>query len=232
MRIKTLGVCFGHQCFAHAFGASCNEGEGSSGRAIKCPTGSKAGRVSSQLTHEGRQLLLRDDSNSNNDSNDKKCSMELLYTHGDMVHSLPDFAVSLGGNTNVPIEAYYSFATAQHIRVNFNWKRSEGEGGGRLGMIYAKLIIVEDATTFVKTWAIIVPACLLDYCSKHLSRTVQCCKRWLLLLITMIIASSFLKRYSFQTAAYHVLRRPTESMAVQPFAIPSTTILAKATAQH
>lgn len=31
--------------------------------------------------------------------------MELLYTHGDMVHSLPDFAVSLGGNTNVPIEA-------------------------------------------------------------------------------------------------------------------------------
>ena len=77
-------------------------------------------RVSSQLTHEGRQLLLRDDSNSNNDSNDKKCSMELLYTHGDMVHSLPDFAVSLGGNTNVPIEAYYSFATAQHIRVNFN----------------------------------------------------------------------------------------------------------------
>lgn len=62
-------------------------------------------RVSSQLTHEGRQLLLRDDSNSNNDSNDKKCSMELLYTHGDMVHSLPDFAVSLGGNTNVPIEA-------------------------------------------------------------------------------------------------------------------------------
>lgn len=32
----------------------------------------------------------------------------------------------------------------------------------------------------------------------------------------MITASSFLQRYSFQTAGHHVLRRPTESMAMHP----------------
>jgi GMP synthase-like glutamine amidotransferase len=122
MRIKTLGVCFGHQCFAHAFGGTTtacdNRGsdEGGTnewGRAIKCPTGSKAGRISSQLTHEGRRLLLLDDSYSNNDSNDTNYSIELLYTHGDMVHSLPEFAISLGGNTDVPIEACAYFSSKE-----------------------------------------------------------------------------------------------------------------------
>lgn len=120
MRIKTLGVCFGHQCFAHAFGgttSACDHqdgGEGgSTGRAIKCPTGSKAGRISSKLTHEGRQLLLPDEGSNNHDSNDTNCSIELLYTHGDMVHSLPEFAVSLGGNTDVPIEACAYFSSKE-----------------------------------------------------------------------------------------------------------------------
>ncbi len=118
MRIKTLGVCFGHQCFAHAFGgktSACNnQGRDiSGGRAIKCPTGSKAGRISSQLTHEGRRLLLLDEGSNNHDSNDTNCSIELLYTHGDMVHSLPEFAVSLGGNADVPIEACAYFSSKE-----------------------------------------------------------------------------------------------------------------------
>jgi len=86
-RLKTMGVCFGHQCFAHAFGPSEDHigkegGRGGEreegGRAIKCPTGSMAGRIPSQL--EGRQLLLIDGTNSNNGDIDE-CSMELLYTN-------------------------------------------------------------------------------------------------------------------------------------------------------
>ncbi len=120
-RLKTMGVCFGHQCFAHAFGSSEDRigkegiigGEREEGgRAIKCPTGSKAGRISSQLTHEGRQLLLLDGTASTN-SDSEECSMELLYTHGDMVDSLPEFAISLGGNANVPIEACAYFSSKE-----------------------------------------------------------------------------------------------------------------------
>ncbi len=120
-RLKTMGVCFGHQCFAHAFGSSEHRiGKGGSrggvreegGRAIKCPTGSKAGRISSQLTHEGRQLLLIDGTTSSNSDSDEY-SIELLYTHGDMVQCLPEFAISLGGNANVPIEACAYFSSKE-----------------------------------------------------------------------------------------------------------------------
>jgi GMP synthase-like glutamine amidotransferase len=123
MRLKTLGVCFGHQCFAHAFG-------GGGGKAVKCPTGSKAGRISCQLTKEGEQLLLlhrcchpQNDNNSNSNigkehnnssinSDDRgDNSIEMLYTHGDMIHSLPNFAIPLGGNVGVPIEACAYFAS-------------------------------------------------------------------------------------------------------------------------
>lgn len=106
MGLKTVGVCFGHQCFAHAFGAHhdvdvCSR----EGRAIKCPTGSKAGRISCKLTQEGRQLLLLD---GNSDM-----EIIMLYTHGDMVQSLPEFAISLGGTTNVPIEASAYFSSKE-----------------------------------------------------------------------------------------------------------------------
>ena len=104
MKLKTVGVCFGHQCFAHAFGRH-NEDDSREGQAIKCPTGSKAGRITCKLTQEGRQLLL--------DDNSGRSSMEMLYTHGVMVHSLPEFAISLGGNADVPIEACASFSSKE-----------------------------------------------------------------------------------------------------------------------
>lgn len=104
MRLKTMGVCFGHQCFAHAFGTHGEDG-GREGRAIKCPTGAKAGKISLSFTQFGQLLLL--------DGNSDKCNMEMLYTHGDMVHSLPEFAISLGGNANVPIEACAYFSSKE-----------------------------------------------------------------------------------------------------------------------
>ena len=47
------------------------------------------------------------------DVNSDECSMELLHTHGDMVQSLPEFAISLGGNANVPIEACAYFSSKE-----------------------------------------------------------------------------------------------------------------------
>jgi GMP synthase-like glutamine amidotransferase len=81
----TLGICFGHQVFAHSF---------PDGEAVKCPAGSQAGRKSFPLTKEGSSLFLN-----------RKKNVDLYYTHGDMVQKLPTFAVSLGGTETVPIQA-------------------------------------------------------------------------------------------------------------------------------
>lgn len=105
----TLGICFGHQVFAHAF---------PDGKSLKCPAGAQAGRKSFALTQAGADLLMF--------QNDKK-NVELYYTHGDMVQTLPSCAISLGGNEKVPIEAaaYYrskeeaSSDDAQAIAITF-----------------------------------------------------------------------------------------------------------------
>lgn len=83
-RIPTMGVCFGHQILAHAF-------EG--GMASKCPSGLQAGIRSFGIqpgsgfgSHEHGEL-----------------SLNLMYTHGDAVESLPLMAKSLGGTPEVPI---------------------------------------------------------------------------------------------------------------------------------
>jgi GMP synthase-like glutamine amidotransferase len=88
----TLGICFGHQVFAHSF---------TDGEAVKCPAGSQAGRKSFSLTKQGNLFL-----------NGKK-SLDLYYTHGDMVQKLPACAVSLGGTDKVPIQAAVYFRSEQ-----------------------------------------------------------------------------------------------------------------------
>lgn len=92
----TLGICFGHQVMAHSF---------ADGKAIKCPAGAQAGRKSFVLSREGSILLGGNDSN--------KDTVDLYYTHGDMVQQLPPCAVSLGGNNAVPIEAAAYYRTAE-----------------------------------------------------------------------------------------------------------------------
>jgi GMP synthase-like glutamine amidotransferase len=87
--VPTLGVCFGHQLYAHSL---------EDGSATKCPAGPQAGRKVSQLSPEGRQWLptLSD--------------LQLFYTHGDMVESLPPQGRLLGGNEAVPIQAAIYFS--------------------------------------------------------------------------------------------------------------------------
>lgn len=93
--IPTLGICFGHQVYAHAL-------EG--GKATKCPAGPQSGCKVFQCTNVGKAFMSNDDSVS---------QITLLYTHGDMVESLPSYGYSLGGNDSVPIQAaiYYSEAS-------------------------------------------------------------------------------------------------------------------------
>mmetsp|Transcript_2976 Transcript_2976/g.5950 ORF Transcript_2976/g.5950 Transcript_2976/m.5950 type:complete len:330 (-) Transcript_2976:148-1137(-) len=116
-RRKTLAVCFGHQSFAHAFkdyssnrlNRNQDKGEPQRGLAVKCPTGCKVGRRSCNLTIEGKWFL-----SSALASVATFESLELLYTHGDMVQSLPPIAISLGGNDSVPVLAAAYFKSEEY----------------------------------------------------------------------------------------------------------------------
>lgn len=115
---KTMAVCFGHQLYAHSF----NRG-GQGGLCQPCPRGHQAGRRSSSLTKEGLALLAKPSiahkSRDVSETNPKE--IQLMYTHGDMVASLPPCAVPLFGNDAVPIQAaaYFSdFEEASKIRQN------------------------------------------------------------------------------------------------------------------
>lgn len=96
----TLGICFGHQVMAHAF---------PDGEATKCPAGAQAGRKSFALTKAGSDLMVE-----SGDCGDRP-SLDLYYTHGDMVQQLPSCAVSLGGNEQVPIEAAAYYRSEQQV---------------------------------------------------------------------------------------------------------------------
>lgn len=115
---KTLGVCFGHQIYAHSF---------EQGQAVKCGAGPQAGRKTSALTEDGKKWLF---SGSSNDS------MNLYYTHGDMVEKLPPQASNLGGNEKVPVQSAIYFADTSNkeaIAITFQ-AHPEYAGDRQLGM--------------------------------------------------------------------------------------------------
>ncbi|OEU22081.1 hypothetical protein FRACYDRAFT_177783 [Fragilariopsis cylindrus CCMP1102] len=106
--IPTFGVCFGHQLYAHSFNNK-QFGGGHGGSAVTCPAGPQAGRRTTQLTIVGRAI-------DNNDvpelfQKPTITTLDLFYTHGDMVESLPSRGVNLGGNDKVPIHAAVYFST-------------------------------------------------------------------------------------------------------------------------
>eukprot|EP00563_Minutocellus_polymorphus_P005326 CAMPEP_0181044378 /NCGR_PEP_ID=MMETSP1070-20121207/13233_1 /TAXON_ID=265543 /ORGANISM="Minutocellus polymorphus, Strain NH13" /LENGTH=349 /DNA_ID=CAMNT_0023122817 /DNA_START=76 /DNA_END=1122 /DNA_ORIENTATION=- len=107
---KTLAVCFGHQLYAHSF----NQQDGQGGLCRPCPRGHQAGRRSSSLTREGSALLIQPTaaslSSDTSETKPKAETIQLMYTHGDHVASLPPCAVSLFGNDAVPIQAAAYFA--------------------------------------------------------------------------------------------------------------------------
>ena len=120
---KCLGVCFGHQCFAHSFEIidgknSDTTRNGSSskqarrGSASKCTTGNVAGRKSFKLTNEGKYIF--GNSRSLTTTSNKDC-IDMLFTRGDMVESLPSVAVSLCGSSTLPNEACAYFAYEDEV---------------------------------------------------------------------------------------------------------------------
>lgn len=126
---KCLGICFGHQCFAHSFelidGKSNNTTRNDSssskqarrGSASKCTIGNIAGRKSFKLTNEGKFLLRS--SRSSTTSSNKDC-IDMLFTRGDMVESLPSVAVSLCGsddNRTLPNEACAYFSNEDDVHM-------------------------------------------------------------------------------------------------------------------
>jgi GMP synthase-like glutamine amidotransferase len=100
----TLGICFGHQILAHSFATGC---------AAKVPTGPRAGRFATPLTQTGSNLLDWRSGSNGEDEDDNGNTIDIFYTHGDMVAQLPSVAVSLGGNEQVPIQAAAYFATPE-----------------------------------------------------------------------------------------------------------------------
>ena len=82
----TMGICFGHQILAHSF---------AEGKAKKYGPGSRGGRYAMTTTKAGSTLL------------NGKDSIQLYYTHGDMVEKLPPSAVALGveSDDNLPVQA-------------------------------------------------------------------------------------------------------------------------------
>jgi GMP synthase-like glutamine amidotransferase len=87
-QIPTLGICFGHQILAHALT------DASGGQAGPCPWGKQVGCKS----FECNPILPLHSTTDNVEQ-----LYHLLYTHGDMVVSLPSVAKSLGGTDTVPI---------------------------------------------------------------------------------------------------------------------------------
>ena len=141
---KCLGVCFGHQCFAHSFelidGKSINISTNGNvnkqqrrGSASKCTLGNIAGRRSFKLTNAGKFLL--NDSNRNSTTSSKKDCIDMLFTRGDMVESLPSVAVSLCGtddNSTLPNEAcaYFANEDEMHKFQQHNNQEDEKEVSG------------------------------------------------------------------------------------------------------
>ena len=127
--IPTFGVCFGHQIYAHALGegdqggVAAGGGGNSGGRAIPCPAGPQIGCHKFNCTDLGIQFFMKEKEDHGAGGRASSLAeevpsqvVELLYTHGDMVESLPWCAKSLGGNNQVPIQAavYYSREDSYH----------------------------------------------------------------------------------------------------------------------
>ena len=108
----TMGVCFGHQIYAHSFGGNGKSVDG--GVCVKCPAGKQIGPCTFPTTAVGQTVF-------------QQSSLSLYYTHGDMVESLPYIGLSLGGNDVVPIQSAMYFASPEQAAAAAAAAASDGD---------------------------------------------------------------------------------------------------------
>lgn len=142
---KTLGVCFGHQCFAHSFGYQEREStDQENGLATKSSVGPIVGMKSFQLTDEGKFLfgkispscggnIIPPQQEERDEVPPQEC-LGMLYTRGDMVKSLPSVGITLCGNSDLPNEACAYFASDEHVLQFQNRATQQDNGNDRLAL--------------------------------------------------------------------------------------------------
>jgi Glutamine amidotransferase class-I len=121
----TLGICFGHQIFAHSFTTNTkirmsdaeenveSDSNIGGGRTVKTPSGPRAGQFTMPLTKVGTKLLSELQSQNATDHSNETKRVQLYFTHGDMVELIPNVAIALGGDDVVPIQSVAYFPTTQ-----------------------------------------------------------------------------------------------------------------------
>jgi GMP synthase-like glutamine amidotransferase len=105
-------------------GCSMNVDRTSSGTtggclAVKCPKGTQVGKHNfdclplSSYSHNSNECSNDKNDTSSVDNSNTRNDITMLYTHSDMIQSIPKCAISLGGTENVPIQACAYFASAK-----------------------------------------------------------------------------------------------------------------------
>ncbi len=150
---KMIGVCFGHQIYAHSFqygvdvgdvddvgddGNYDNDENDKGGLAVKCPRGIQVGTRTFQSLPLWYHHLNNNTSTTTTTTStsmsttceytneDNKITM--LYTHGDMVQSIPNCALSLGGTNDVPIQACAYFSSKSEKESFEKWLMTNHNG--------------------------------------------------------------------------------------------------------
>jgi GMP synthase-like glutamine amidotransferase len=151
-RRKTLGVCFGHQIYAHSFDnhqqhqqqqqeqrdrkndddkdndVHTHIGRSGSGRAVQCPKGIQVGVHSFDCLKFNKEVASDQQQTIPTSASASASKLSMLYTHGDMVESIPNCATSLGGSEYVPIQACAYFSSDKE-------KKDYHGGAGESGII-------------------------------------------------------------------------------------------------
>jgi len=106
-RIKTLGLCFGHQAIAMALG----------GVVKKNSPGLRAGANEFRLMNGAECVLLLEDRGGRRDrpSRTNADTLRLLYHHGDVVDRLPPSARLLGVSDECPCDAAAYFDSSSSV---------------------------------------------------------------------------------------------------------------------
>ena len=145
-RVKTMGICFGHQIIAQALGGSVKRN----------PRGVRAAAQSFRLMNGAEKLLLLEDRGGRADMPRRNHAetMSLPYHHGDVVERLPSCGRLLGVSDECPCHAAAYF-TEQKSNPHFITVQGHPEFATKTGEKCLRDIIDADERKpgFTREWA-------------------------------------------------------------------------------